>query len=76
MKLWIPPPVIENELVKQINKLKQDHVDLVGDYEERYLVTQFINTSGHNDPWDIEQEITRQFSMLLRRNLFSPFTLP
>lgn len=69
IKVWIPQPVIENEIAKQIDKSKQDKMDLVGDYEEKCLVTQFMNTSGYNGPWDIGQEITRQFSTILRRNL-------
>jgi hypothetical protein len=69
MKMWIPQSIIENEIAKQIDKSKQDRMDLVGDFEERCLVTQFINTSGYRGPWDIEQEITRQFTTILRRNL-------
>lgn len=75
MKQWIPQPVIENEIAKQIDKLKQDRMDIVGDYEEKCLVTQFINTSGYKGPWDIEQEITRQFSTILRRNLAKVFVM-
>jgi hypothetical protein len=69
MKTWIPQAIIEKEIAKQINKSQQDRMDLVGDFEERCLVTQFINTSGYSGPWDIEQEITRQFTTILRRNL-------
>jgi hypothetical protein len=69
MKQWLPVPVIENEIAKQIDNSKQDRMDLASDYQEKCLVTHFVNASGYNGPWNIEQEITRQFSTLLRKNL-------
>jgi FecR protein len=69
MKLWIPGPVIEEEIARQIESTTQNKIELSGDYQDRCLVAQFTNSSKYNGKWDIAQEFTRQLSSQLRRTL-------
>ncbi len=71
LKSWIPESVIEREILDQIDNSKQERINLVGNYQERCLISQFTNTSSYIGPWKIEKEITRQFATLLRNKLSS-----
>jgi hypothetical protein len=69
MKQWIPLHIIENEISSQMDKSKQDRIELASNFDGNCLITQFTNASEYNGIWNIEQEITRHFTTLLRRNL-------
>jgi hypothetical protein len=69
MKRWIPEPVIEEEIARQIENTTRNKLELSGDYQDRCLVAQFTNSSRYSGKWDIAQEFTRQLSSQLRRTL-------
>jgi hypothetical protein len=69
MKLWIPEPVIVEEIARQIESTTQNRIELSGDYQDRCLVAQFTNSSKYSGKWDIAPEFTRQLSSQLRRML-------
>lgn len=69
MKLWIPEPVIEEEIARQIENSTQNRIELSGDFQDQCLVAQFVNSSKYSGKWDIAQEFTRQLSSQLRRTL-------
>ncbi len=69
MKLWIPKPVIEEEIARQIENRTLEKIELTAEFQDRCLVAQFTNVSKYNGKWDIGQEFTRQLSSQLRRTL-------
>jgi len=69
IKIWVPEPVIETEIVQQIDNTTQPAAEPAGELRNRCLVTLLVNKSGYSGPWNIEQEISRYFSTLLRRTL-------
>jgi hypothetical protein len=69
LKAWVPATIVENEISKQIDDSKKVRSELLGDVEEKCVITKFTNTSAYTGPWNISQEITHQFATLLRRNL-------
>jgi hypothetical protein len=68
LKLWVPPPIIDEETRKQISKAKRDYYIITGNLEDKLLIIPLANSSNYHGPWDLSRKMAEFIGTRISQN--------
>lgn len=58
LKIWVPPPIVDSEMNRQIGSARRDHLIITGKLEDKLIVTPISNSSSYKGLWNISSKLS------------------
>jgi hypothetical protein len=68
IKMWVPSPVIDQEMDKQRAEAKRNFVILSGKLDEKCIVVSFTDNSGYQGHWNLKQQVPQAFVQVIKEH--------